>query len=168
MILVSACLVGINCRFDGKSNLLPFLDEILATGKLIPVCPEQLGGLPTPRLPAEISGGTADEIIDHYLYKQTPHLCPARVINQAGKDVTLCFVRGARETLCLAQKVKAKAAILKARSPSCGYGAVYDGSFSRKTVLSNGITAELLAQNRIEVFTEEKLTPELLRQLAGC
>lgn len=167
MILVSACLVGLNCRFDGKSSPHPLLTEILPQGKLLPLCPEQLGGLPTPRLPAEIAGGTAADIIYYHLHEQTPHLCPAKVINQAGKDVTPCFIRGAQETLYLAQKAKAKTAILKARSPSCGHRAVYDGSFRKKIVPHNGITTELLVQNHIQVFTEEELTDELLEQLTN-
>jgi uncharacterized protein YbbK (DUF523 family) len=109
--------------------------RLVAEGKAIPVCPEQLGGLPTPRLPAEISGD--------------------KVIRKDGVDVSEAFNRGAQEALKLAKLVGAQAAILKARSPSCGSGKIYDGSFTGKLVEGDGVFAGLCKQNGIDVKTEE-------------
>jgi uncharacterized protein YbbK (DUF523 family) len=110
MVIVSACLAGLRCRYDGSKKACEAVMRLVAEGKAIPVCPEQLGGLPTPRLPAEIRGG--------------------RVVRQDGVDVTAEFSRGAEEVLKLAKLAGATTAILKARSPSCGSGKIYDGSFT--------------------------------------
>ena len=136
-ILVSACLLGCACRYDGKSK--PCYDVIALMDKhtLIPVCPEIYGGLSTPRSPSEIQGGA--------------------VVNKEGKDVTAEYEKGAAEALALARKFGCKVAILKAKSPSCGKGEVYDGSFSGQLTKGNGITARLLAENGIEVFTENEI-----------
>ena len=136
-ILVSACLLGCACRYDGKSK--PCYDVIALMDKhtLIPVCPEIYGGLSTPRSPSEIQGGA--------------------VVNKEGKDVTAEYEKGAAEVLALARKFGCKVAILKAKSPSCGKGEVYDGSFSGQLTKGNGITARLLAENGIEVFTENEI-----------
>ena len=136
-ILVSACLLGVCCRYDGGGKECPALRQLMPTHQLIPVCPEQLGGLPTPRPPAEIRG--------------------ERVMNAAGEDVTAAFVRGAKETLRLAGLYGAQTAILKARSPSCGAGQVYDGSFSGALRGGNGITAALLIEHGIRVLGESEL-----------
>ena len=133
-ILVSACLLGINCKYNGKNNYNEKLVEYLKDKSIIPICPEIYGGLPTPRIPSEIKGD--------------------KVINKEGKDVTENFLRGAKETLELAKKFNAKKAILKAKSPSCGYGLIYDGSFSDKLIEGSGITAKILEQNGIEILTE--------------
>ena len=133
-ILVSACLLGINCKYNGKNNYNEKLVEYLKDKSIIPICPEIYGGLPTPRIPSEIKED--------------------RVINKEGVDVTENFLRGAKETLELAQKFNAKKAILKAKSPSCGYGLIYDGSFSDKLIEGSGITAKILEQNGIEILTE--------------
>jgi uncharacterized protein YbbK (DUF523 family) len=135
MIIVSACLAGLNCRYDGVAKPCEAVMRLVAEGKAIPVCPEQLGGLNTPRLPAEIRGG--------------------RVIRKDGADVTEEFQRGAQEALKLAQLAGAKSAILKARSPSCGCGEIYDGSFSGKVVPGDGVFAELCRLNGMDVKTEE-------------
>lgn len=137
MDIVSACLCGINCKYDGKNNLVPRLKERVLAGELLPICPEVLGGLPIPRVPCEIIKG--------------------RVYTKDGRDVTAQFLEGAEITLKIARAIGTKNAFLKQRSPSCGCGRVYDGSFSGTVVPGNGITAALLKQNGISVFTEEDI-----------
>ena len=137
MKLCSACLLGVNCRYNGKNALNKKVVELLEKETLIPVCPEQLGGLPTPREPAEIVG--------------------KRVITKSGKDVTENFMRGARETLKIAKLFDVKEAVLKQGSPSCGCGRIYDGTFSGRTVRGDGVTAALLKRHGIKVVTEEDL-----------
>lgn len=138
-ILVSACLLGIGCRYDGKEKANDRVLKLLNDPDvvLIPVCPEQLGGLPTPRIASERSGD--------------------RVVNQAGEDVTAQYWKGAEAALKMAEVYGCKKAILKERSPSCGCGAIYDGSFSRQTIPGNGVTAELLLNHGIVVLGESKL-----------
>lgn len=136
-ILVSACLLGVNCRYDGKNNKNSELCLIMNKYNLIPICPEQLGGMTTPRLPSEIIGG--------------------RVINSQGRDISYHFIKGAQEALYIAKAYNCKRAILKSKSPSCGYGSIYDGSFSGKLIDGNGICAEMLINNGIEIFTENDL-----------
>lgn len=136
-ILISACFMGINCRYDGKSVNLDAIDRLEEKYNLIPVCPEELGGLSTPRNPAEK--------IDN------------RVINNVGQDVTEFFEKGANKALMLAKYFNCKFAILKERSPSCGYGKIYDGTFSGNLVSGNGITAELLTKNGITVIGESQV-----------
>ncbi|MDO9577738.1 MAG: DUF523 domain-containing protein [Candidatus Cloacimonadales bacterium] len=135
MILVSACLAGIKCKYDGKDNAHEKIIELVRQGLTIPVCPEQLGGLPTPRPPSEITG--------------------QNVITIDGINVTENFQKGAEETLRIAKLVNCKKAILKQRSPSCGFGFIYDGTHSGKVIEGNGITAELLHKNGIKILTEE-------------
>ncbi|MFO7895945.1 MAG: DUF523 domain-containing protein [Candidatus Cloacimonadales bacterium] len=137
MILVSACLAGIKCRYDGKDNKSEYVIDLVRKGQALPVCPEQLGGLPTPRLPAEQAGG--------------------EVITAAGDDYTAAFQKGAEETLRLAQLSGAERAILKQRSPSCGSTKIYDGNFRGKVIAGQGITAKLLAENGIAIISEEDL-----------
>ena len=134
-ILVSACLLGVNCRYDGKSSDDSELFENLKEHNIIPICPEQLGGLATPRPPAEILG--------------------ADVITKDGREVTEEFSAGAMEALKIAKLFDASFAILKARSPSCGSGQVYDGSFNGVLVDGDGLTAKLFKENGIEVYNEE-------------
>ncbi len=147
MIIVSACLAGINCRYDGGSNRNTKVADMVAKGEAIPVCPEQLGGCPTPRQPCEIVGGTGADVLDGR----------AKVANSEGRDVTCKLVKGAYETLRIATLTGAKTAVLKARSPSCGCGSIYDGTFSRRIVGGNGVTAELLLRNGIKVISETEL-----------
>jgi uncharacterized protein YbbK (DUF523 family) len=137
MKLCSACLLGIKCRYDGKSARNRKVIMLLKAETLIPVCPEQLGGLPTPREPAEIRG--------------------ERVFTRSGKDVTENFERGAKEVLKIAKLYGIKEAIMKQGSPSCGSGRIYDGTFSGKTIKGDGITAAVLKENGIKVITEEDL-----------
>ncbi|MDO5311186.1 MAG: DUF523 domain-containing protein [Clostridia bacterium] len=138
-ILVSACLYGYCCRYDGRSNLLrdkTFLDW-KNRGLLVPVCPEVLGGLKTPRLPSEISDG--------------------RVINREGEDVSAQFNKGADEALKLAKENNVLFAIMKDGSPSCGCKHIYDGSFSGTKINGSGVCAKLLLENGIVVLAEDDM-----------
>lgn len=137
MKIVSACLAGINCRYDGASKPNAKIIKLVKAGKAIPVCPEQLAGLPTPRQQAEQKNG--------------------RVFTVGGTDVTAIFERGALEALKIAKKASCEEAILKARSPSCGVGKIYDGSFSGKLAGGDGIFTKLLKKQGINCITEEEL-----------
>lgn len=138
-ILVSACLLGVCCRYDGRGNPSAQVLDLLKRDdlELIPVCPEQLGGLPTPRLPSE-------RVED-------------RIINRAGEDVTDQFQRGAAEALRLARSYGCDVAVLKERSPSCGCGRIYDGSFTGTLTEGNGVTTELLLSAGIQVVGESRI-----------
>lgn len=138
-MVVSACLAGAACRYDGASQPFEPARELVRRGLALPVCPEQLGGLCTPRTPCEIvRGGDGAE----------------RVMDADGADRTGAFERGAREALELARLFGAEAALLKANSPSCGCGMVYDGSFSGARKPGNGLFARLLLAEGVDVFTE--------------
>lgn len=145
MIIVSACLMGCCCRYDGKNNLKQDISRLIQQGKAIPVCPEQVGGLPTPRPPAEIIGGNGLDVLEGR----------AQVVDVNGKDVTLQFLKGAQETLKMAQLVGATSAILKQRSPSCGSREIYDGSFNHKSIEGMGVTTALLTKKGIKVIDED-------------
>ena len=147
MIVVSACLCGINCKYDGGNNLDERVLKLLKEGKAIPVCPEQLGGQETPRAPHEIVNGNGRDVLDG----------KAKILGPEGDDSTSEFLKGAYETLKIAKAVSANIAILKARSPSCGTSQIYDGTFSGTKRPGNGVTAELLLESGIKVFTEENL-----------
>ena len=143
LVLVSACLLGINCRYNG-SNV--YDDSLLSRIKEydlipIPICPEQLGGLPTPRECCEIVGGDGFDVLKG----------KAKVISRSGKDLTEYFVRGAYETLKIAKLLNVKKAIMKNFSPSCGCGKIYDGTFSGKKKKGWGVTSALLLLNGVEV-----------------
>ena len=133
---VSACLAGIACRYDGRDNARPEVVSLVRQGRAIPVCPESLGNLGIPRPPCEMYCG--------------------RVLTQEGEDRTDAFVQGAESALRIACAFGCDAAILKARSPSCGRGAVYDGSFTRTLTQGDGVFASMLLQRGIPVFTEEE------------
>lgn len=138
-ILVSACLLGCPCRYDGQSKKHPEVEALQARGHvLVPVCPEQLGGLPTPRPPAE---------------RQED----GRVMNREGRDVTVQYQRGAEITLNTAREQGCELAILKERSPSCGSGEIYDGTFSGTRVPGDGVTVQLLRQAGIPVLGESQV-----------
>ena len=141
MKLVSACLIGANCNFEGKNWLNPKMFEEFSKGNLFPVCPEVLGGLPIPRVPAEIKGGDGSDVLSGR----------AKVINEKGVDVTCEFMKGASEVLGIAQSIGAKEALLTEKSPSCGCGVIFDGSFSNKFIDGDGVTAALLKKNGIKV-----------------
>lgn len=136
-ILVSACLFGCACRYKGDSCKNEALLALAEKHTLIPVCPEQLGGLPTPRDPSEI--------------------CGDKVVSSAGKDVTAEYRKGAQAALYIAETVGANAAVLKANSPSCGKGVIYDGTFTGNKTAGDGVTAKLFTRSDIAVFTEEEL-----------
>lgn len=142
---MSACLAGINCKYHGGHNLDHEIRRMVAEGKAIPVCPEQLGGLPTPRAPAEMQGGDGRAVLAGR----------ARVVTKDGEDVTEAFVKGARETLALSELSGAGEAILKEGSPSCGSSRVYDGTFSGASLPGEGVTAALLRQAGLRVYSEK-------------
>ena len=142
-ILVSACLLGVNCRYDGGNSRDENAINRLKTDELIPVCPEEAGGLSTPRPPVEIVGGDGNDVLDG----------KAKVMTVDGEDKTEEFLKGARHALELAQSQGATCVILKAKSPSCGCGTIYDGSFSRTLISGDGVTTALLKRHGIEVIT---------------
>lgn len=146
MILVSGCLCGINCKYNGGNNLDERVKMLVAEGKAIPVCPEQLGGQATPRNPHEILGGTGADVLEGKSRVGDIDLI---------EDVTEEFLRGAQETLKIAKLCDVSCAILKARSPSCGFGQIYNGQFNGEKIMGNGVAAELLYRNGIQIFTEE-------------
>ena len=135
-LLISACLLGVRCRYDGASKPHPLAEKLAERHTLVPVCPEQLGGLPTPRVASERQG--------------------ERVISAAGGDVTAQYQRGAEEALRLCRLFGCQAAVLKERSPSCGSGAVYDGTFSGTLTDGDGVTAAALKVAGIPVYGESE------------
>lgn len=141
MILISACLVGLNCKYNGKNNYDEKALQLVKNGEAIPICPEQLGGLSTPRNSAEI------KIINNVVH----------VFDNENKDVTDAFVKGANEVLKLAKELNVKKVILQSRSPSCGVGKIHSGNFDGKLIDGNGILAQMLIDNDIEVIDIEKL-----------
>ena len=141
MILVSASLVGINCKYSGGNNYNQKIFDLVKEGKAIPICPEQLGGLNTPRKPVEL------KVINGKRY----------AIDNEGNDLTENFERGALEVLNLAKNLNINKAILQPRSPSCGVNKIYSGNFDNKLVDGNGILTELLKQNGIDVLTPNEI-----------
>lgn len=137
-ILISACLLGLPCRYDGRSVEYTEIEKLKKKYNLIPICPEIYGGLPTPRVPAERTGG--------------------RVINKDGTDVSENYKRGADAALKLARDLDCKIAVLKERSPSCGSHEIYDGGFQKKLIHGMGVTAELLASCGIKVLSENEIS----------
>lgn len=136
-ILISACLLGIPCRYDGRDNKIESLNLLQQQFDFVPICPEQFGGLSTPRCSCEIQGN--------------------KVMSKEGKDYTREFQEGAEKSLKLAKQWNIKTALLKAKSPSCGFGQIYDGSFSKKLITGNGLTAALLEKEGIRIFCETEL-----------
>ena len=143
-LLVSACLLGENCKYSGGNNYIPEVEALRERFDLIPVCPERLGGLPTPRTPSERVG--------------------ERVLTRDGRDVTEAFRQGAAKTLAIAQKEGITRAVFQVRSPSCGCGTIYDGAFSGKLVPGMGVTAELLEQNGIKICESTRIDELLDRE----
>lgn len=137
-ILVSACLLGVNCKYSGKNNENESIKKLSEKYELVPVCPEELGGLSTPRPPAEIIG--------------------ERVLTVDGNDVTENFFLGAEKTLQIAQQNHCTIAILKEGSPSCGSNTIYDGTFSGTKKQGSGITTHLLRQHGIKVYSEDDIS----------
>ena len=136
-LLISSCLLGVPCRYDGKSKPAASIELLREKYELIPVCPEQLGGLPTPRTPSERRGD--------------------RVVMADGTDVTAEYQKGARTALDLYRREGCIAAVLKERSPSCSSGEIYDGTFTHTVISGDGVTAELLKQSGIKVYGETEL-----------
>ncbi|MBO5364449.1 MAG: DUF523 domain-containing protein [Clostridia bacterium] len=147
-LLISGCLLGLACRYDGDSRPLPedVLQALTKAFHLVPVCPEQLGGLSTPRNPAERVG--------------------ERVVSNAGEDVTKEYQKGAQEVLRLAKRLDCRVALLKEKSPACGSVLIYDGSFEKNLISGNGVATELLKENGIRVFGESELE-KLLKKEVG-
>jgi len=137
MKIVSACLAGIKCRYDGTSKPCKKVIELVEQGKAIPVCPEQLGGLLTPREPCEIRNN--------------------KIISKNGDDKTNEFQKGAEKALKIAKFFKCNEAILKSKSPSCGCHKIYDGNFTGVLTKGDGIFTQLLKKNKIKVISEEEL-----------
>lgn len=143
-ILVSACLMGVNCRYKGDGAMIPEIGPLMEHYCLIPVCPEIMGGLATPRVPAERQGG--------------------RVVTKDGGDVTEQYRKGAKETARLAALYGCRYALLKERSPSCGSGRIYDGTFGRRLVPGDGVAAARLKEEGIAVYGESS-AGQLLKDL---
>lgn len=140
MILVSSCLLGLCCRYDGKEKAYDKVLEYLKDKTYIPICPEQMGGLATPRGAAEIVSQD-----------------PLKIMTEDGLDVTEAFQRGVREVLKLANSLPVEKAILKSLSPSCGSYKIYDGTFTRNLVEGSGIVSKALKELKIDVINEEDL-----------
>ena len=138
MFLVSACLAGVNCRYDGGNCYNKDIYEMVNKGLAIPICPEIIGGLPTPREPMET--------MDNNVY--------TKIIDKDGNNYTELMLKGADECLRFAKLNNVKVAILKSKSPSCGFGQVYNGEFNGSLIKGNGITSELLAKNGIKIYNE--------------
>lgn len=136
-ILISHCFLGENCKYNGGNNYNAELLNVLKNHELIPVCPETFGGLKSPRFPAEIVGD--------------------KVLFSDGSDVTQAFVNGAKKALEIAKAQGVKVAVLKANSPSCGSGIIYDGTFTGKKVSGYGVAAKLLMENGIKVYSEQDI-----------
>lgn len=149
MILVSACLAGFNCRYDGQNCFNKDVFEMIQKGKAIPICPEVMGGLETPRNPIEL------KLDENGEYK---------AIDKNGVNRTTEMMNGARKCLQIAKSYEAKNAILKSKSPSCGFGEVYDGTFTGKLVEGNGIAAKILSENKIKILNENNFNKEDLRR----
>ena len=138
--IVSACLAGERCRYDGRSNANDKIEALVENGNALPVCPEVLGGLPVPRVRCELQINSNGSPV---------------ITGEDGSDYTGPFTRGALIALEIAEKNGITQAILKSKSPSCGSGFIYDGTFSGKIAGGNGITADLFIKSGIKVFTEK-------------
>ena len=149
-VLISACLLGEKVRYDGRDRFCAqeILAEWAGQGRLVPICPELAGGLPVPRPPAEISGGDGREVLQG----------KARGVDNHGQEVTEAFLSGAQQALDLAQQEQVQLAVLTERSPSCGSSQIYSGDFDGTLMKGRGVTAALLEENGIRVFSEYQLT----------
>lgn len=145
MKLVSACLMGMPCAWHGGHYRSEKLIELSCREVLVPVCPERLGGLPIPRPSQEIEGGAGEDLL----------LGGSRVANTEGQDVTAALLKGAKETLDIAEALNVREFVGKSRSPSCGVGEVYDGSFTGRLVAGDGVTSALLRRHGIKVLSED-------------
>lgn len=145
-LLVSACLLGENVKYNGKSNKIEDIEKLSEKYDFIPFCPEVEGGLPTPRPPSEITSSN-----------------PLKLENINGADVTSYFIEGSQKTLNLCKKYGIKKALLKENSPSCGKKQIYDGTFSKTLKKGEGVTASLLSKNGINIFSEDEV-PKLMKK----
>ncbi|MFH1692445.1 MAG: DUF523 domain-containing protein [Candidatus Omnitrophota bacterium] len=143
-IFLSACLTGVNCTYNGKNKLHPYFAQMCEQGEAIAACPEVLGGLQIPHSPSEIFNGDGQDVLEG----------EAKVLSREGRDVTENFLNGAQRIMELVKEHKIKKAVLKSKSPSCGCGLIYDGSFSDRLVPGDGVTAALLKMNGIEVVSD--------------
>ena len=146
-ILISACLSGVNCKYNGINKRNLKVEKIIQENDTIMICPEIMAGLGTPRPPAEITKGTGADVLNK----------KAKVLDKNGNDYTEKFIVGAKKALNVAKTLNIKKAILKSKSPSCGFGKTYDGTFSNKLIEGNGVTAEILSKNGIKIITEKDL-----------
>jgi uncharacterized protein YbbK (DUF523 family) len=137
VIIVSACLAGVECRYNGKAFPIPMVVDMVRKGQAMPLCPEILGNLPIPRLSAE--------------------QCDGKIFSSDGYDVTVDYVTGAKIALRIAKLVDSKKAILKSKSPTCGCGMIYDGTFSGKLIAGEGVFSKMLKQENVEVYTEDEI-----------
>ena len=142
--MISACLAGVNCVYDGTNKFHPLFAKMARDKKAIIFCPEVLGGLKIPHSPSEISGGSGLDVLEGR----------AHVVSQEGEDVTPFFLKGAQKVYSLAQRHRIRKAILKSKSPSCGCGWIFDGTFSKKLIPADGVTTALLKKNGIEVVSD--------------
>ncbi|UTL72929.1 DUF523 domain-containing protein [Bacillus halotolerans] len=147
MILVRSCLGGIECRYNGSHAASEKIRKLIEEKQAVMACPEPLGGFSTPREPAEIIGGTGEDVLNG----------TAKIITSSGEDVTDLYMKGAAQTLAYAKEINASAVILKENSPSCGSNFIYNGSFSGKKIAGNGVTAALLKQAGYRVISENQL-----------
>lgn len=155
-ILISACLLGMPCRYDGNSKPLPQLVELIKQKQIIiPFCPEIQGGLSIPRLPAEIVDGDGAVVLNG----------KARVINENGEDYSEQFLKGAAAVLRMAKELNPELIILKSKSPSCGIGEIYDGSFGRSLKQGHGVTAALLKQANFRLCSEVEFLNGITTQM---
>ncbi|MCR8851793.1 DUF523 domain-containing protein [Lysinibacillus fusiformis] len=145
MILISACLAGLNVRYNGTNCIDDRVQKLVLEKKAITVCPELMGGFSTPREPAEIVGGNGEDVLDG----------KASVIERSGRDVTELYIKGAYATLQKALEVGATQVVLKENSPSCGSAAIYNGEFNGMKIVGEGVTTALLRRNNIVVLSEE-------------
>ena len=136
-LLISACLLGRNCKYNGGNNYAPLTEELKERYDLVPVCPEAFGLLPIPHDPSERVGD--------------------RVLSRSGADVTAAFQKGAEKTVEAARKAGARKAVLKERSPSCGFGAIYDGTFTGTVVPGDGVAAQALAAEGVAIWGESRM-----------
>ncbi|MFT0802804.1 DUF523 domain-containing protein [Bacillus swezeyi] len=147
MILVSSCLAGVECRYNGTHSYVEKINRLVEDNKAMIVCPELLGGFQTPREPAEISGGTGEDVLNG----------DAVIMTTSGENVTDLYLKGAYKTLELAKQIRADTVVLKENSPSCGSSRIYDGSFSNQKIAGNGITAALLKREGFRVVSEHQI-----------
>ncbi|SFC50954.1 Uncharacterized conserved protein YbbK, DUF523 family [Bacillus sp. OV322] len=152
MILVSSCLAALELRYNGTHCLDHKIRKLIEEEKAITVCPELLGGFSTPREPAEIIGGTGEDVLDG----------KAKVVEKSGRDVTELYIKGAYTTLKKAVDVNATVIVLKEYSPSCGSSMIYNGEFIGEKIAGNGVTAALLKRNGLQVISDKQFADNLV------